>query len=158
MFVASADGIPTAQDVPMGAWSALDGDHLIDMQHKIREPYRPNAKWVMHSDIVKAVRKLKAAVSGDYLWQPGLKLGEPDTLLGRELVESEYAPNATTNGSYVMIYGDLTYYYVVDALNMMIQRLTELYAETNQEGYIVRYEGDGQPVLGEAFARSKVSA
>ena len=46
-------------------------------------------------------------------------------------------------------------YHIVDALNMQVQRLTELYAESNQTGYIGRAEVDGMPVLEEAFARLK---
>ena len=51
--------------------------------------------------------------------------------------------------------GDFSYYHIVDALNMQVQRLTELYAESNQTGYIGRAEVDGMPVLEEAFARLK---
>jgi hypothetical protein len=36
---------------------------------------------------------------------------------------------------------------------MQVQVLQELYAATNQMGYICRKETDGQPVLEEAFAR-----
>ncbi len=36
---------------------------------------------------------------------------------------------------------------------MTIQRLAELYAATNQVGFIARKETDGMPVLEEAFAR-----
>jgi len=43
------------------------------------------------------------------------------------------------------------------ALNISIQVLTELYAETNQTGFIGRYELDGMPVLEEAFARLKLA-
>jgi len=39
---------------------------------------------------------------------------------------------------------------------MRIQVLTELYAETNQNGYIGRMEVDGMPVLEEAFVRVKM--
>lgn len=36
---------------------------------------------------------------------------------------------------------------------MELQRLDELYAATNQVGFIGRRELDAMPVLGEAFAR-----
>jgi hypothetical protein len=39
---------------------------------------------------------------------------------------------------------------------LTVQRLTELYAETNQVGLIGRMEADGMPVLEEAFARVKL--
>ena len=38
-------------------------------------------------------------------------------------------------------------------LPVLRQRLDELYAESAQTGFIVRYEGDGAPVVGEAFVR-----
>ena len=36
---------------------------------------------------------------------------------------------------------------------MQVQRLVELYAATNQVGFIGRLETDGMPVLEEAFSR-----
>jgi HK97 family phage major capsid protein len=53
----------------------------------------------------------------------------------------------------VGILGVFDYYWIADALNMDIQVVTELYAATNQNGYILRKETDGMPVLGEAFRR-----
>jgi len=41
---------------------------------------------------------------------------------------------------------------------MRVQRLNELYAATNQVGFIGRLESDGMPVLEEAFARVTLSA
>jgi HK97 family phage major capsid protein len=52
--------------------------------------------------------------------------------------------------------GDFSQYWIVDALTMTIQVLLELYAATNQNGYISRFESDGMPVLEEAFARVKL--
>ena len=66
---------------------------------------------------------------------------------------SEYAPNTFTTGLYVGIVGDFSKYYIADALDMQLQRLTELYAESNKIGLIGRMETDGMPVLEEAFAR-----
>ena len=42
-------------------------------------------------------------------------------------------------------------------MDMTIDVVDQLYAETNQNGYIARAEIDGQPVLGEAFARLKLA-
>jgi HK97 family phage major capsid protein len=36
----------------------------------------------MHRTTVQAVRLLKEATTNQYLWQPGLSAGTPDTLLG----------------------------------------------------------------------------
>jgi len=49
--------------------------------------------------------------------------------------------------------GDFSFYWIADALDMQIQRLDELYAESNQVGFIGRLETDGMPVLEDAFRR-----
>ena len=66
---------------------------------------------------------------------------------------SEFVPNTFPTGQYVGILGDFSNYWIADALSMQVQRLNELYAETNQVGFIGRLETDGAPVLEEAFVR-----
>ena len=46
---------------------------------------------------------------------------------------------------------------LADALDMQVQRLVELYAESNQDGFIGRLECDGMPALEEAFVRVKLA-
>ena len=53
--------------------------------------------------------------------------------------------------------GDFSYYWIADSLGMQIQRLDELYAASNQVGFIGRLETDAMPVLAEAFARVKLA-
>jgi HK97 family phage major capsid protein len=79
--------------------------------------------------------------------------GEPPILLGLPFFMSEYAPNTFTTGLYVGILGDFSNFWIVDALTMIFQRLVELFAATNQVGFIGRRELDGMPVLSEAFVR-----
>jgi HK97 family phage major capsid protein len=73
------------------------------------------------------------------------------------MVTSEWAPNTFTTGQCVGLLGDFSHYWIADALSMQIQRLNELYAETNQVGFIGRLETDGAPVLEEAFVRVKLA-
>ena len=156
VFTASADGISTARDV-VGAntATAIKADTLIDAQQALKAPYRMKAKWLFHPDAVAAIRKLKDG-NGQYLWQPGLSADIPDRILNMPYIMSEFAPNTFESGKYVGIIGDFSNYWIADALDIQIQRLVELYAETNQIGYIGRFETDGAPVLGEAFARIKL--
>jgi HK97 family phage major capsid protein len=157
LFTASNDGIPTSRDITgSNTTSALVADTLIDALYSLKGAYQSNARWGFHRDIVKMIRKLKDN-DGQYLWAPGIAGGAPDTILAKPFFMSEYAPNTLTASQYVGIVGDFSYYWIAEALNLSIQRLVELYAETNQTGFIGRYEGDGQPVLGEAFARIKLA-
>ena len=158
LFTASNSGIPTSRDVTVGdPTDGVSADGLLDVKYSLKGQYWGRAVWILHRDIVKQIAKLKDGM-GQYLWKPGLAGTEPDTLCGRPLLVSEYAPSTVSDGSYVCIFGDLSMYYIVDALDMTLQRLVELYAETNQTGFIGRYEGDGAPVLAEAFVRGKIVA
>jgi HK97 family phage major capsid protein len=158
LFTASKDGISTARDiVGSNTTTALKADTLIDTQGGLKQAYQARAKWLFHRDAITGLRKLKDA-NNQYLWQPGLAHGTHNMILGKPYTLSEWCPNTFAAGKYVGMYGDFGFYWILDCLNMAIKVLKELYAETNQIGYIGRYEGDGQPVLEEAFARIKMAS
>jgi len=156
VFIASANGINTGRDISTGNTATdIKGDGLIEAKFALKPQYWKRAKWIFHRDAIKRIRKLKDS-SGDYLWQAGIATGQPDTIVDIPYLMSEYAPNTFSTGQYVGIIGDFSFYWIVDALDMIIQRLVELYARTNQVGFIGRMESDGMPVLEEAFARVKL--
>jgi len=153
VFTASANGIPTTRDVSAGnTTTSITFDGLIEAKYSLKGQYWGNADWLFHRDALKQISKLKDG-EGQYLWRQSVREGEPDTLLSRPFMMSEYAPNTFTTGLYVGLFGDFSNYWIADALDMQVQRLVELYAETNQVGLIGRMESDGQPTLAEAFVR-----
>lgn len=153
VFTASSDGISTSRDVSTdNTTSAFTADGLINTKFSIKGAYYPRLRWVFHRDSVKMLAKLKDG-EGQYMWSGSVVAGEPDRLLGFPVNISEYAPNTFTTGLYVGILGDFSNYWIAEALSMEVQRLDELYAETNQVGFIGRMEVDGMPTLEEAYAR-----
>lgn len=157
LFTASADGIPTTRDVSTGnTTTSITFDGLIEAKYSVKSVYWNRCDWIFHRDAVKQVVKLKDG-DGQYIWRESVRAGEPDTLLGRPMSISEYAPNTFTTGLYVGLFGDLSNYWIADAMDLELQRLVELYAETNQVGIIGRAKADGAPVLAEAFARVKLA-
>jgi HK97 family phage major capsid protein/HK97 family phage prohead protease len=157
--VASAGGlgITSDRDVSTGnSATEIKADNLIEVLHSLKAQYRKNAKWIFHRDAIKQIRKLKTG-DGVYLLSPSLSADKPDTILGKEYFESEYAPSTFTTGLYVGLCGDLSYYWIATALNVEIQVLLELYAEQNCIGLIGRMEVDAAPILSEAFARVKLA-
>jgi HK97 family phage major capsid protein len=158
VFTASNDGISTGRDVATGnTATSITFDGLKEAKYTMKANYWPRLRWAFHRDGVKQVSKLKDG-EGQYIWQPSVIAGDPDRLLSFPVHMSEYAPNTFTAGLYVGILGDFSYYWIVDALDMEMQRLVELYAATNQIGFIGRQETDGMPVLEEAFVRVKLGA
>lgn len=154
VFTASAQGISTARDYTAATTTAVAGDDFIGTKYKLKAQYQDKAVWIMHRDVVAATRKLKDS-AGNYLWTtsipgwggatgPGNGLqGTPEMLLNRPVYMSEYAPSTFTTGLYLAVLGDFSRYVIADALEMQMQVLDQLYAATNQTGYIARMESDG---------------
>ena len=156
VFTASNDGISTKRDVATAA-STISADDLINLKMSLRPEYRSKASWILHTDILKDIIKLKDN-EGRYLWQPAIKDGEPATLLGLPVIESEFAPNTKTAGSYVAVLGDFSHYWFAYWKGIDITVLNEKYAGTNQIGFLGHTLADGQPTLEAAFARLKIGA
>jgi HK97 family phage major capsid protein len=153
LFTASANGIDTDRDYSTGnSETAIAFDGLIGAKFTLKPQYWRNARWLFHRDALAQIAKLKDG-EGQYIWRENVMAGEPPILLGLPFFMSEYAPNTFTTGLYVGILGDFSNFWIVDALTMIFQRLVELFAATNQVGFIGRRELDGMPVLSEAFVR-----
>jgi len=157
LFTAHPSGIPTSRDVVgSNTATAIVADTLFDVKYNQKQQYQSTGVWLFHRDAVRQIMKLKDT-SNQYLWQPSIQMGQPDMLLGRPVLQSEYVPNTFTTGRYVGLFGDLSFVWIVDAMEITVQKLVELYAETGQTGYIGRLEMDGAPVLAEAFSRIKLA-
>ena len=161
VFTASSDGISTSRDVQTGSSTNFTSDGLIDAKFALKGQYRRGqrgeVRWLFHRDAIKNVSKLQDS-EGQYLFRVGAGVaqdgGPPeDILLGFPVDESERAPNTFTTGQYVGLLANWRYYEIADALDIEIQVLNELHADTNQIGYIGRLKTDGLPTLEEAFVR-----
>ena len=157
IFTASTDGIPTSRDYSTGnGTTTISADNLIGAKYNLKPQYRGNSQWIFHRDAVSQLAKLKDG-DGQYLFRLSDIPDQADRLLGRPLIESEYAPNTFTTGLYVGMLGDYSNYWIADSLALSVQRLNELYAESNKVGFIGRMETDGMPVLSESFVRIKLA-
>ena len=152
--------IPTA-NTPHGCCTnatqtAMTSDQLIEVVWTMKAQYLKGARWLFHRNAMTKIRKMKTG-EGDYIWRMGLSDSKPDTILGFPYDESEYCPNVFTSGRYVDILANWKYYWIVDALDMEIQVLTEFFAATNENGYVARKETDGAAILEDGFVRVKLA-
>jgi HK97 family phage major capsid protein len=155
VFVQSNDGIGAARNISTGnTATAIQADGLFNAKYALKGGYLASAscRWIFHRDAVREIQKLKDG-EGRYLFNPDLRAGQGDTVLGIPVVMSEFAPNTFTAGQFVGIIGDFSYYWIATSLGLQVQRLVELYAQTGQVGFIGRHAVDGMPTFGEAFAR-----
>lgn len=145
-ILAATGGAETG--VTAASATAVTADELIDLFYSLKSPYRRNAVWMLNDSTIKAVRKLKDS-NGQYLWQPSLTAGTPDTILGRPVKTSAYMP-AIAAGAKTIAFGDFSYYWIADRQGRSFKRLNELYAATGQVGFLASQRVDGKMILPEA--------
>lgn len=129
--------------------TAITMDEIMDLFYSLKAPYRNKATFVMNDATVKAIRKLKDG-NGQYLWQPSLIAGTPDTILNRPIYTSAYVP-AIASAAKTIAFGDFSYYWVADRQGRTFKRLNELYAVTGQVGFVATQRVDGKLILPEAI-------
>lgn len=135
--------------ITSAAVAAITFDEIFDLFYSLKAPYRKRAKFAMNDSTVKLLRKLKDN-NGQYIWQPSVALGHPDTILSRPLVTSPYIPEATAANK-AIAFGDFGYYWIADRQGRNFKRLNELYAVTGQVGFIATQRVDGKLILPEAI-------
>lgn len=128
--------------------NAITFDEIIDLYYSLREGYRNNSTWIMNDSTIKVIRKLKDN-SGQYLWQPSLQSGQPDTILNRPVRTSVYMP-AITSATKVAAFGDFSNYWIADRQGRAFQRLNELFAANGQVGFKASERVDGKLTLAES--------
>lgn len=129
--------------------TAVTADELMDLYYSLKSPYRKKSVWVLNDSTIKAIRKLKDS-NGQYLWQPSLTAGTPDTILGRPVKTSAYMP-ALAAGARSIAFGDFSYYWIADRQGRSFKRLNELFAATGQVGFLASQRVDGRLILAEAI-------
>jgi HK97 family phage major capsid protein len=156
-FVGDGTGKPTGifnatggagVGVTTASASAITIDEIMDLFYSLKSPYRKNAVFVTNDATVKSIRKLKDG-NGQYLWQPSVTAGQPDTILNRPLKTSVYVPGIAAAAK-TIAFGDFSYYWVADRQGRVFQRLNELYAATGQVGFKATQRVDGKLILAEA--------
>ena len=136
--------------------TAITADEIIDLFYSLKAPYRKNAVWILNDATIKTIRKLKDN-NGNYLWQPSLTAGTPDTILGRPVYTSSYVPTIAASAK-TIAFGDFLYYWIADRAGRNFKKLTELYAANDQTGFVATQRVDGKLILPEAIKVLKMKA
>lgn len=104
-----------------GHATTLQPDGLITLMYAQPKAYRDAGVWVMNGTTLAAVRKLKDGQS-NYLWQPAYTAGQPETILGRPVIEAVDMPDIAS-GAYPILFGDfMGGYRIYDRNQMSILR------------------------------------
>lgn len=116
-------GFGQVEQVSAAAAATIAGDDLIELQAALKDGYLPNATWLMHRLVQKSIRKLKNTVTGDYIWQPGLQTGVPNTILGSPVKLAEDMASSVAASALTVAYGDFKEgYQIVDRIGIRVIR------------------------------------
>jgi len=135
--------------------TAITFDEVFDLYYSLKSPYRRNAQFVCNETILLQLMKLKDK-NDNYLWKPSLDIAKPDTLLGRPIRTSSFMPGIA-KGERVLLFGDMKNYWVADRQNRTFRRLNELYARTDQVGFLTTQRVDGRLILPESVKVLKMA-
>jgi len=105
----------TLQHLLSGAASTLTADALIELVYSLRKVHRQGAKFMMNNKSLFIVRTLKD-LEGNYLWRPGIEVGQPSTLPGYGIAENEQMPDMAANAKPVAFGSFKRGYSIVDRI------------------------------------------
>ena len=130
-------------------------DEIFDLYYSLKSPYRRSAQFVCNETLLLQLMKLKDK-NDNYIWKPSLDVAKPDTILGRPIRTSSFMPGIAA-GEKVLLFGDLKNYWVADRQNRTFRRLNELYARTDQVGFLTTQRVDGRLILPESVKVLKMA-
>lgn len=144
------------EQINSGTSAVVTADGLIKIYYALKEEYAQKATFLMNRSVLQAVRLLKEATTNQYLWQPGLAAGAPDTLLGVPVAQATDMPVAAA-GSLSVAVGDFARgYQIVDRIGIRILR--DPYTEKPFVKFYTTKRVGGDVVNSEAIKLLKLAA
>lgn len=103
--------------------ASISSDDIISLIYSLRKPYRASSKFMLNNQSLLAVRLLKDD-KGNYIWQPGLQVGQPSLLSGFAVAENEQMPDiGDASGKAPIAFGNFKRgYYIFDRIGIRMLR------------------------------------
>lgn len=135
------------EQVNSGTSAIVTADGLVKLYYALKEEYASRSTFLMHRSVTQAVRLLKESTTGQYLWQPGLAAGAPDTLLGVPVAQSADMPVAAASSLSVALADFASAYLIVDRIGIRTLRdpytdkpFVKFYTTKRVGGDVVNFE------------------
>lgn len=135
------------EQVASGSNGTFDGDDIITLFYALKEDYANRATFLMNRATVKAARLLKESASDQYIWQPGLTAGAPDTLLGIPVQQATDMPVPGTDSLSIAVGDFREAYQIVDRTGIRVLRdpftdkpFVKFYSTKRVGGDVVNFE------------------
>lgn len=137
---------PTGANGGLGATSATansGADNLIDLFYSVIAPYRMSSScaWIVRDATMAVLRKVKDT-TGQYIFQPSLVAGTPDTMIGKPIYTDPFVPAMATSAKSI-VFGDISQYFVRLAGGVRFERSDEYAFNTDLVTFRALIRGDG---------------
>ncbi len=134
----------------------LSADQLIKLMYALPGIYRTRGTWVMNGSTLATIRTLKDG-NGNYLWQPSYQAGQPETILGRPVVELIDMPDIGAN-AFPIMFGDFKAgYRIYDRVAFGVKTNPYLLATEGQVRFHARRRVGAGVVRPDAFRKLKMA-
>lgn len=151
-FMTNADVAYTAN----GHASTLQADALISLMYALPAAYRNRGAWMLNGTTLATVRKLKDG-QNNYLWQPSYQAGQPETLLGRPVIEATDMPDVSAD-AFPIVFGDFAQAYrIIDRVSLSVLRDPYSQATSGLTRFHARRRVGGAVVKAEAIRKLKIA-
>ncbi len=110
------------EQIDSGTDGVVTADGLVELYYALKDEYAKNATFLMRRSVIQSVRLLKESSTDQYIWQPGLAQGTPDSLLGVPVREAADVPAAANDALSVAIGDFKRAYQIVDRAGVRILR------------------------------------
>jgi HK97 family phage major capsid protein len=130
-------------------------DGLISLMYALHPFYRSRGVWMANGTTIGAVRKLKDS-DKNYIWQPSVQAGQPDTLLGRPIIEAPDMDDIS-GGTYPLVFGDFASgFRIYDRVGLSILRDPYSQATSGLTRFHARKRVGARLVRAEAIRKLKI--
>src|SRR5690554_3324228 len=130
--------------------NTLSYDEIVGLYFSIEAEYRKDAVFIMNDETAFYLRTLKDD-DGNYLWN-----SNNDTIFGKEVITSPYMPSIESDKQPI-IFGDLSFYWIIERKPLSIMVLKELYSTQGQIGFLGFERIDGKLIRPEAVKTIKMA-
>jgi HK97 family phage major capsid protein len=136
LLTAATSGVTAASS------TTLTPDEALSLRPSVDPAYWMGAAYMMHPNIAASVLGTMKDGVGQYLFRRSGMADTPDTFDGYPIVYNASMASTLTSGGKPIIFGQFNKFLVRDVNTIRVQRLIELLAESDQDGFLGFMESD----------------